>query len=82
MKAKIVRIGNSRGVRIPKPLLEEAGLEGQVELRIVEGGIMIAADRPPRTGWADAAALAEKRGDNTLLDDVVPTRFDEVDWEW
>jgi antitoxin MazE len=82
MKAKIVRIGNSRGVRIPKPLLEEAGLEGQVELRVVDGGIIIAAERAPRTGWADAAALAKERGDNTLLDDVVPTKFDEVDWEW
>ncbi len=37
MKTKIVRIGNSRGVRIPKPLLEEAGLEDQVRLRVVEG---------------------------------------------
>jgi antitoxin MazE len=82
MKAKIVRIGNSRGIRIPKPLLEEAGLQEQVELRIVEGGIMIAAERVPRAGWADAAALAKERGDNTMLDDVLPTRFDEVDWEW
>ena len=82
MKAKIVRIGNSRGVRIPKPLLEEAGLEGQVELRVVDGGIMIEAERPARAGWAEAAAIAKERGDNTLLDDFVPTRFDEVEWEW
>lgn len=82
MKAKIVRIGNSRGIRIPKLLLEEAGLGDQVELRVVDGGIMISAESGPRTGWAEAAALAAERGDNTLLDDVVPTRFDEVDWEW
>jgi antitoxin MazE len=82
MKAKIVRIGNSRGVRIPKPLLEEAGLEERVQLRVVEGGIMIESERLPRAGWADAAALAKERGDNTLLDDHVPTRFDEVHWEW
>ena len=82
MKTNIVRIGNSQGVRIPKPLLEEAGLEGQVQLRVVEGGLMIQSEKATRAGWAEAAALAKERGDNTLLDDVVPTRFDEVDWEW
>ena len=41
MKTKIVRIGNSRGIRIPKPLLEQAGLEGEVRLRVVESGIVI-----------------------------------------
>ena len=82
MKAKIVRIGNSRGIRIPKPLLEEAGLDERVELRVVDGGIMIAAERVARAGWADAAALAEERGDNTLLDEAVPTKFDAVEWEW
>jgi antitoxin MazE len=82
MKAKIVRIGNSRGIRIPKPLLDEAGLGDQVELRVVDGGIMIAAESGPRAGWAEAAALAAERGDNKLLDDMAPTRFDEVDWEW
>ena len=82
MKAKIVRIGNSRGVRIPKPLLEEAGLEEQVQLRVVEGGIMIESERSRRAGWADAAALAKERGDDGLPDDAVATRFDEADWEW
>ena len=82
IKTKIVRIGNSRGVRIPKPLLEEAGLEEQVQLRVVEGGIMIESERAPRTGWADAAALANDRGDDALLDEAVLTRFDEADWEW
>ena len=82
MKAKIVRIGNSRGVRIPKPLLEEAGLGEQVQLRVVEGGIMIESEKAPRAGWADAAALSNDRGDDTLLDEAVPTRFDEAEWEW
>jgi antitoxin MazE len=82
MKAKIVRIGNSRGIRIPKPLLEEAGLGEEVELRVVDGGIMIAAETGARAGWAEAAALAKERGDNTLLDEVVLTKFDSVDWEW
>ena len=81
MRTKIVRIGNSRGVRIPKPLLEEAGLEELVQLRVVDGGILSESERVPRAGWADAAALAKERGDQTLLDEPVPTRFDEEDWE-
>ena len=43
---------------------------------------MIESERAPRAGWADAAALAKGRGDNTLLDEAVPTRFDEMEWEW
>lgn len=41
MKATIITIGNSKGIRIPKPLLEESGLTGDVELKLVKGGIKI-----------------------------------------
>ena len=82
MKTKIVRIGNSRGVRIPKPLLEQAGLETEVRLRLVEGGIVIEAIGPAREGWAEAArALHEREGDR-LLDEITPTCFDQDEWEW
>lgn len=43
MKASIISIGNSKGVRIPKPLLEESGLSGSVDLKVVKGGIKIIA---------------------------------------
>jgi antitoxin component of MazEF toxin-antitoxin module len=41
MKASIITIGNSKGIRIPKPLLEESGLSGTVELKAVKGEIKI-----------------------------------------
>lgn len=82
MKTKIVRIGNSRGVRIPKPLLEQAGLEGDVELRVVESGIMIAGVATARAGWAKAAAKAQERSEGGLLDEPVSTDFDETNWVW
>jgi antitoxin MazE len=82
VKTRLVRIGNSRGVRIPKPLLEQAGLDDEVELRVVEEGIVIAAARAPRAGWEDAARLAHERGEDTLLDEPTPTQFDETEWEW
>jgi len=82
VKTKLVRIGNSRGVRIPKPLLEQAGLEGEVHLRVVDSGIVIEAPRRPRAGWGDAAALARERGEGGLLDESVPTEFDRTEWTW
>lgn len=82
MKTKLVRIGNSRGVRIPKPLLEQAGLEDAVRLRVVEGGIVIEPEGAPREGWAEAAAEAHEAGDDGLLDGPLPTHFDEDEWEW
>lgn len=82
MKTRIVRIGNSRGVRIPKPLLEQAGLEDEVELRVVKSGLIIENAGVPRSGWAEAAAELRSRGEQGLLDAAVPTDFDESEWEW
>jgi len=81
MKARIVRIGNSQGIRIPKPLLEQAGLEDEVELHAEPGRIVIATARRARAGWADAArALHADGGD--LLESTGPTTFDRSEWEW
>jgi len=82
MKTKIVRIGNSRGVRIPKPLLEQAGLENEVILRLVEDGIVIESADKPRAGWAEAARTLRDRGEDELLDEMVLTDFDETEWVW
>ena len=81
MKARIVRIGNSKGVRLPKPLLELSGLPEDVELHAEDGKITIAAGRPPRTGWAQAAREMRERGQDVLLDTPAP-RFDDEEWEW
>ena len=82
MKTRLVRIGNSRGVRIPKPLLEEAGLEDEVTLTVTEQGLVIESADNPRAGWAAAAALCHERGEDGLLDEPTPTSFDETEWEW
>ena len=82
MKTRIVRIGNSRGIRIPKPLLDEVGFEDEVELRVVENGIVIESVRTPRAGWAEAAERVHEREQDRLLDEPTPTRFDETEWEW
>lgn len=82
MKTRIVRIGNSQGVRIPKVLLEESGLDGQVELRVTSGGILIERASQPRAGWGDAARMVRERAEDGLLDEPSPTEFDEAEWNW
>lgn len=82
MRTKIVRIGNSKGVRIPKAMLQEAGIDGKVDIRVTEQGILIASAVEPRAGWAEAARLIRERREDGLLDPPVQTRFDESEWEW
>ena len=82
MKARIVRIGNSRGVRLPKVLLAQANLPEEVELHAAPGRIIVEAVRRPRDGWADAARQMRARGEDRLLDAPTPTLFDEQEWEW
>jgi antitoxin MazE len=82
VNAKIVRIGNSRGVRIPRPLLDEAGLDGDVRLSVTEAGILIEPLSGLREGWVEAATLLRGQGDAGLLDVPLPTDWDEAEWVW
>jgi antitoxin MazE len=64
MMARLVRIGNSWGIRLPKPLIEEAGLSEEVEVRVRDGAVVITGARRPRSGWAQAARRMRARGDD------------------
>lgn len=79
IKTRLVRIDNSRGVRLPKPLILEAGLSEDVELRVQEGAIVIAGVALPRSGWSEAAKSLCARGDDALLNKPTSTRFDETE---
>jgi antitoxin MazE len=82
MKAHIVRIGNSRGIRLPKTLLQEAQLEDEVELQAEPGRILISKSAKPRAGWAEAARRMRERNEDHLLDPSIPTHFDKEEWKW
>ncbi len=82
MKAQIVRIGNSRGIRLPKLLLEEAQLEREVELQAAPGRIVIRRATRPRDGWAAAARRMREQDEDRLLDRPTATRFDQEEWKW
>lgn len=58
MKASIITIGNSKGVRIPKPLLEESGLTGDVDIKAVKGEIKIVAAKPSKVVLNDEYLLS------------------------
>ena len=81
-KTRIVRIGNSRGIRVPKGLLEEAQLPDEVELQAEHGRLVVRAAHGPRAGWAAAAKAMHIQDDDRLLDASTRTRFDDKDWKW
>lgn len=84
MRTRIVKIGNSQGIRIPKALLNESGLHGEVEINLRRGSLVISAAEPARSGWDDAFRQMAECGDDRLLDGDVTTAesFDARDWEW
>jgi antitoxin MazE len=84
MRARIVKIGNSRGIRIPKIVLEQSRLKDEVEIQVQDEQIVITPLQKPRAGWDEAFREMAKRGDDKLLDAPLPslTRWDEEEWEW
>jgi len=84
MKTRIVRIGNSQGTRIPKPLLEQTGQCGEVEMTAQGDSLIIRPARRPREGWTAAFQEMARRGDDALLDNASPSlsNWDQDAWEW
>jgi antitoxin MazE len=82
MKTRLVRIGNSRGLRLPRPLIEEAGLQDEVEVVLRDGALVITRADHPRAGWEDVVQLLLERREDSVFEESAPTRFDDEEWEW
>jgi antitoxin MazE len=83
MRIELVRIGNSRGIRIPKPLIEQCGFGDTVDLKVDRDRLIITPDRAPREGWDEAfRAAGPSVDDELLLEPAAPTEFDRNEWEW
>jgi antitoxin MazE len=83
MKTSLIRIGNSQGVRIPKALVEQCGLAGEVELSVRAGSVVVSPAKQPRRGWAAAfKAMAAAGDDAPLWPDGLANEWDERDWTW
>lgn len=84
MRARIVKIGNSQGIRIPKPLLEQTGIMDDVELDVDKNQIIIRPVSNPRDGWDDAFKAMADRGDDTIIDEAenISHSWDDDEWNW
>ncbi len=82
MKAELVRIGNSRGLRIPKPVIEQCGFGETVELRIENDRLIISPERQPRQGWDEAFRAAGSAANDSLLLPEFSNTFDREEWQW
>ena len=83
MRIELVRIGNSRGIRIPKPLIVQCGFGDTVDLLVEQGRLVIAPERRARRGWKEAFAAAGSSAQDPLPFETLPTNdFDAEEWTW
>ena len=84
LKTNIIPIGNSQGIRIPKTIIEQCHLEGEIELEPKGNCLIIKSKVKPRDGWDDAFKAMAKNKDDKLLDGdiLIETNWDKDEWDW
>jgi antitoxin MazE len=82
VKTQIIKIGNSRGIRIPKLLINQVGLGSEVEISVERNQLVIRPTARPRLGWEDQFRAMAARGGDRLLDEPAPTQWEVAEWEW
>ena len=84
MRTRIVKIGNSQGIRIPKPILEQIGAGAEVELEVQDNQIVIRPSANRRQGWEEAFQRMAERGDDALVlgEESLGHSWDEEEWRW
>jgi antitoxin MazE len=82
MKAQIIQIGNSQGIRIPKMMLEETGISGEVELRTTSDGILIQKSKKPRGDWDAIFSKIADSDDDQPIDHAASGDFERKEWQW
>ena len=84
LKTRLVRMGNSQGIRIPKIVIDQLGLGAEVQLEVRADRLIIRPVRTPRQGWEEQFARMAAQGDDRLLDADAPvsTAWDENEWKW
>ena len=84
VKTRIIQIGNSQGIRIPKPILEQLGFGQEVELEVLSDQLVVRSPHKPRHQWEEYFQTMAEAGDDQLLDDepFTLTEWEESEWEW
>jgi len=84
MKASLIKIGNSQGIRIPKPIIAQCGFKDEVEFLVQNNELIVKPIKSSRHNWDSAFKKMAENGDDQLLDPetVSTTQWDEGEWEW
>ncbi len=83
MRVRVIKIGNSQGLRIPKPILEQTGIRDEVEIEVEQDRIIIRPVKNAREGWDTAfRTMAERGDDEPLIGEAVAEAWDSAEWEW
>jgi len=84
LRARVIKIGNSQGLRIPKPILEQTGIMDDVEIEVEKNQIIIRPAKNAREGWDDAfKMMGENDDDEPIIDDGnISNSWDEEEWQW
>lgn len=82
MKSQIIQIGNSQGVRLPKVLLEESRISGEVDLELHPDGILIRKAQKARATWDEQFKAMAENDDDEMLHDHTPTAYEKKEWQW
>jgi antitoxin MazE len=84
MRTDLIRIGNSRGVRIPKSVIDQCGFGNTVDLRVEGDQVILARNRKPREGWREALQAAKHliARDELLLERIPESEFENDEWTW
>lgn len=82
IRTEIIKIGNSRGIRIPKILIDQLGLDKEVEISVQRDQLVIRSTSRPRHNWEEQFRAMAERGDDKLLDAATPTQWEQDEWEW
>lgn len=81
MKATIIKIGNSQGLRIPKPIIKQCGFNKEVELEVHDNELIIKPATHSRQDWGKAFMTMAQNGDDKFVE-TPETNWSEEEWEW
>ena len=82
IRTRFIQVGNSRGLRIPKVVIDQLGLGGEVEIAIQSDRLVIQSALRRRAGWEQEFRKLAEQGDDALLDGYQPTEWEKAEWEW
>jgi antitoxin MazE len=83
IKTRLVKIGNSQGLRIPKLILDQLNLSSDIELEVQDDHLIVRPISHPRSIWSEQFRQMAERGDDQLLDpDVMLTEWEVNEWQW